>query len=1247
MPDIINKKEKKSLTQFIFPFIFSLALIIPINIWILFNNNLIAFDSVRYYTHICEFRNSFQFPLNIDFIIHSIKATNSLWELLLLILTFPFMPLKIQSFILINNILFISLFTFIYFNFLRKFFCEKVSCLSILIVFLNPSFFNNTKILMPELFSWSLLILSWNSLYNAYKGKSFNHFLKYCFFSVLIIFTNLSDLIYALIPSLIFISKYSTRKIFISYLSALIFILLILTYAKHYLILFQSPDLSGNWMSLGKLNHMNFIKSFIWQLIGFINKTAGGFYFILTLGFFMFSFKKFKKYSIFSLIIFFSTLLLISLLRPTIARDFYVTGYRYQIPLIFIFAPLTAYGILNSKLIIKIIFYFIFLPLLLIQLIFQSCSEEKAFNFRFSIKIIPFEKIKSSLDWDGYINFFDCSNQIISGGGKSKFYSSQAPNLKVSEDVLYSIKSNLQEINTQSLWITSISKSEEFNHCLILMIKENANNWQIQADQKNPYYSCSVQNSLRNMQKEIPKYKFSKNGEIFLKESDFIILHENSDEPEPELKTIHKHLLNEFNAIKDFYKLIDTLTIPGNVFKIYKRILSNEKTIYNSAFNSMHIKDTIDFCLIKPNDTNSSFNEFIHENLTPLLAKQSLKFSIIDTFELNNAFEKNNYKTIIFPPYFCFSKDIITNISLHYQKGINIFFLGPICNNTKDFNSGICDNCKLMLKTLEMSCYGVEADENYILTKTNNNNRVRLLKDDKFYQGLLVSSGLKTVKRLPTEGNVFPFRVPCSNQFPILELNNSLAFPVIFYNFFRNPYDFPETSRIFFSSIDISSSKDLFNDKFMEDIIKNFNFPLDLINAYPNQLILTSENEDNISISVTLKNKTSHSIDENIKISISNESDLIDTITSHFKIKGKETIKEIILLPSALLKSDITHFKIEFNDSIFQSVKCAVIRETSNKTLAPGIIISDKKLKINNKIFSIGMNYYPSSNYDRMWLEPNLNEIINDFKTMKNNNADIIRCHFIHHNWYKDYNSIYLSGKLGTLNNRYDELDVIVALLEIAKSLGINICLDIFSLVGLDMGSPEGWTGDMKRFENQTLTTNQDLFLIKLMNRINGYKNFTLDLINEPQINSSYKSIFLDWVKNKVAIIKSISPDTLVTIGMDQPFEVPFIDYYSLHTDTIQKYPATDKPYIIQEFWPISPLNKADNEIQNIENVTNKAIKLGYGSLMFWAFASPANLYRSEGLDERWEKSLGIFKREDDSFVIDNLEQIHTSSKKD
>ena len=43
--------------------------------------------------------------------------------------------------------------------------------------------------------------------------------------------------------------------------------------------------------------------------------------------------------------------------------------------------------------------------------------------------------------------------------------------------------------------------------------------------------------------------------------------------------------------------------------------------------------------------------------------------------------------------------------------------------------------------------------------------------------------------------------------------------------------------------------------------------------------------------------------------------------------------------------------------------------------------------------------------------------------------------------------------------------------------------------------------------------------------------------------------------------------------------------------------------------------------------------KLGYGGFMPWGYASPMNLYETEGVEENWEKQLGVIKRADGTFI--------------
>jgi hypothetical protein len=292
--------------------------------------------------------------------------------------------------------------------------------------------------------------------------------------------------------------------------------------------------------------------------------------------------------------------------------------------------------------------------------------------------------------------------------------------------------------------------------------------------------------------------------------------------------------------------------------------------------------------------------------------------------------------------------------------------------------------------------------------------------------------------------------------------------------------------------------------------------------------------------------------------------------------------------------------------------------------------IQESRLMLNGRSFFLGTNYYPSKNYDRFWLNPDFSEVDRDFRHMKKMRLELLRMHYIHSEWVSDFNRLFLGNRL-KLNSVQDSLDTACTVLDLAQKYGLTVCFDLFSLVPEKLGSCKGWKHDTSRFEDFKKIEEQNIFLARFLEKTKNHFNFTIDLLNEPEIPQSHKNIFTRWVDEKVKIIKSIRPQILVTVGFRYPgIPIPSLDYYSVHCKDIPPLPYKDKPVLLQEFWIVETGTKKTWEKFSLG--IYKAQKLGFAGVMPWGFSVPSTLYETEGASESWESHLGLFCRADGSW---------------
>ncbi len=292
-------------------------------------------------------------------------------------------------------------------------------------------------------------------------------------------------------------------------------------------------------------------------------------------------------------------------------------------------------------------------------------------------------------------------------------------------------------------------------------------------------------------------------------------------------------------------------------------------------------------------------------------------------------------------------------------------------------------------------------------------------------------------------------------------------------------------------------------------------------------------------------------------------------------------------------------------------------------------------MTLNGRSFFLGTNYYPSQSYDRFWLHPDFSELNRDFSRMKKMNLSMLRMHYIHSDWYRDFNTRFLGNRLEGLTPDPNPLDTASQILHLAQSQGLMVCFDLFSLVPENMGACEGWKNDVSRFMDPNKIEAQNEFLLRFLEKTKDNSNVTIDLVNEPDLPEGFEPAFTRWVDEKVKIIKSLRPQILVTVGFEYPgIPVSALDYYSIHCDRVPPLPFHDKPMLLQEFWASSKRENFSEEKawKKFMFGIHKAQKQGYAGMLPWGFSSPATLYETEGASEKWESQLGIFCRADGSW---------------
>ena len=121
--------------------------------------------------------------------------------------------------------------------------------------------------------------------------------------------------------------------------------------------------------------------------------------------------------------------------------------------------------------------------------------------------------------------------------------------------------------------------------------------------------------------------------------------------------------------------------------------------------------------------------------------------------------------------------------------------------------------------------------------------------------------------------------------------------------------------------------------------------------------------------------------------------------------------------------------------------------------------------------FIWGTNYYESRQGELMWIRPDLGAIRADFQRMRQAGLRLVRIHYHHSKWFRDYYQDVLRQPLDPYLAFADEstppsersLRILDAIIQLSQECGLVICLDLFTLVPREMGDPRGWLGMRER----------------------------------------------------------------------------------------------------------------------------------------------------------------------------------------
>lgn len=321
-----------------------------------------------------------------------------------------------------------------------------------------------------------------------------------------------------------------------------------------------------------------------------------------------------------------------------------------------------------------------------------------------------------------------------------------------------------------------------------------------------------------------------------------------------------------------------------------------------------------------------------------------------------------------------------------------------------------------------------------------------------------------------------------------------------------------------------------------------------------------------------------------------------------------------------------------------------------------------KKLTIQNEYFQIsgtdgdnrgafitGTNYYESTRGEIMWFRPDVKNIIRDIRQMAECGVNMIRPHYHHLKWFKEY----LEYHHGTLFPFYEELKGVTSYMPDERrwriwDLFIYLCQkyeiiyngDLFTLVPSEMGDPRGWFGTVEAVLDNNHRAAQKEFLEAIENR---YKNLSLiawDLFNEPYMVSDYD--VEKWAADLKITIKDENPNRLIcvggpfSLGEELDFDCPHGRIDEAHINTKKK------PLLLQELHidRPEPLEYEILQGEDLRRIVVSSIHSGVAGICPWSWTRQMRLWQDTYEHhntfpmEKWDDRLGMHTHDDATLKI-------------
>ncbi|MFA5090186.1 MAG: hypothetical protein WC510_04020 [Candidatus Omnitrophota bacterium] len=515
--------------------------------------------------------------------------------------------------------------------------------------------------------------------------------------------------------------------------------------------------------------------------------------------------------------------------------------------------------------------------------------------------------------------------------------------------------------------------------------------------------------------------------------------------------------------------------------------------------------------------------------------------------------------------------------------------------------------------------------------------------------GLTVTTSMGVSPLIPSKGNVFPYRIPARDFFYLRNISDKKNNPSIcLVKSWLNPYinnikDIPNKWCLIGASgrlHPLDPQSDIAQ-KTIRRVIDYLSYGLVLYDV--NTEFAAYYQREKVRFSVKVINSGKNRETGKLTFELLDKNDRLVYAKNKFvALIPNQKITVSGIWDPGIFKSDFYTLRVKLNKggNLYdeESNGFVIINPLAMKQ-GPLLQRKGNEFLINNQIaYIFGVNYYESKLGELMWLRPNILKVRKDFQAMRKGGINYVRMHYHHSKWFRDYFSQVVKDTYPEYLQIADtaplpserSLRILDAVIRIAQEQGLIFCMDIFSLVPVEMGDPIGWLGCSERIIDDKKMSVQKEFIRVLAKRYRGVPGITWDLWNEPRLDARYSEKLRKWIMGIKNELVRNGDRNLITLGDNVSLSfLDILDYASLHTAEPCEFKllaSAPKPVIFQEVWNDvgASLEDGQRQTKKLNNDFNAFLQSGARGFVPWQWTRQARLWHNSSEAERWDDDLGM-----------------------